>query len=83
MKNLKDILDQEKQYIEAKKDEHPTGTLTITFHKPTGEANLYIWFRYGPQIIFNHTRRQVSGSINTDLIITNKQVNNQQCKYDN
>ena len=35
-KNLKDILDQEKQSIEANKFEHPTGTLAMTFHKPAG-----------------------------------------------
>ena len=37
MKNLKDILDQEKLSIEANNSEHPTGTLATTFHKPAGE----------------------------------------------
>ena len=48
-KNLKDILDQEKQSIEANKSEYPTVTLVMTFHKPTGEANTYVWFGYSPQ----------------------------------
>ena len=28
-----------------------TGTLATTFHKPVGEANLYVWFGYGPLTI--------------------------------
>ena len=51
-KNLKDILDQENQSIEANKFEHPYGTLATTFHKPVGEGNLYIRFLYIPQTIF-------------------------------
>ena len=45
-----------------------TGTLTTPFHKPEGEANMYIQFGYGPMMIFNHTWGQVSGSINADPI---------------
>ena len=52
MNNLKDILDHAKQSIEANKSEHPTRTLTTEFHKPTGGANPYVWFGYGPQTIF-------------------------------
>ena len=52
MNNSNKGLDKEKQSIEANKYEHPTGTLTTTFHKPTGEANIYIRFGYGPQTIF-------------------------------
>ena len=48
-----DILDQAKQSIEAKKYEHPTVTLTTTFHKPVGESNLYIQFGYILQIFSN------------------------------
>ena len=51
MKNLMEILDQAKQSIEADKSEHPTSTLTTTFHKATGEANPYVHFGYGPQTI--------------------------------
>ena len=47
-----EILYQEKQSIEANKYEHPTGTLTMTFHKPAGEANLYVRFGYSPHTIF-------------------------------
>ena len=36
MNNLKNILNQENQSIDAKKYEHPIGTLVTTFHKPAG-----------------------------------------------
>ena len=52
MKNFMDILDQEEQSIEAEKSEHPTSTLTMTFHKAVGEANPYVHFGYVPQKIF-------------------------------
>ena len=45
-----------------------TGTLTTTFYIPAGEANPCVRFGYGPQTIFNHTRAQVSGSMNSDPI---------------
>ena len=45
-----------------------TGTLATTFHKPSGEANLYVHFGYVALKIYNHTPVQVSGSINTDPI---------------
>ena len=48
----KEILDQEKQLIEANKSDHPTVTLAMTLHKPLGEANLYAWFEYDPLKIF-------------------------------
>ena len=32
-----------------------TGTLTTTFHKPAGEANLYVRFGCVPLTIFNNT----------------------------
>ena len=41
-----------------------TGTLATTFHKPGGEANIYVCFGYVPLTVFNHTQRQVPGSIN-------------------
>ena len=72
MKKLKEILDQAKQSIDVNKPEHPTGTLATTFHKPAGEANLYVRFEYGPQKSFQHTREQVSLSINADMINNNK-----------
>ena len=40
----------------------------MTFYKPTGEANLYVWFEYVPLTIFNHTLGQVSVSMNSDPI---------------
>ena len=49
--NLKDILDQGNQSIEYKKSEHPTGTIATTFHKPAGEANMYIRFWYSPHTV--------------------------------
>ena len=52
MENLKDILDQAKQSIEAKKSKHPTRKLSTTFNKTVGEANLYVRFGYYPQTIF-------------------------------
>ena len=45
----------------------PTGTLTTTLLKPTGQANEYVWFGYGPQKIFKNNIGQVSGSINIHL----------------
>ena len=48
MKNLKYILDQEKQPIEVDKSEHSTGALATTFHKHAGEANPNDLFVYGP-----------------------------------
>ena len=45
-----------------------TGTLAMTFHKPAGEANPYVWFGYSPLTIFNHTRGQVSLSMNSNTI---------------
>ena len=80
---MKNILDKAKQYIEAKKSEHPPGKLTITFDKPPGEENTYVWFGYSPQKTFNHTRRQVSGSMNSYPINANKHVTNQQRNDDN
>ena len=40
----------------------------MTFHKPEGEANTYVRFGYIPLTICNHTRGQISGSINADQI---------------
>ena len=77
MNNLKEVLYQINKSIESNKSEQPTVTLTLTFHKPVGEENPYIRFGYGPHKNFNHTRGQVSGSMNSDLINANKQVKNQ------
>ena len=49
LQRLKDISDQAKQSIDAIKYEHPTVTLAMNFHKPAGEANLYVRFGYGTQ----------------------------------
>ena len=40
--NLKDILDQAKNSIGINNQSHLTGTLSITFLKPEGEANPYV-----------------------------------------
>ena len=40
--NLKEISDQAKQSIYVNKYEPPTGTFSTTFHKPVGEANMYV-----------------------------------------
>ena len=37
------------QAIDANKSEHPNGTLDMNFHRPSGEANMYVQFEYGPQ----------------------------------
>ena len=42
--NLKGILDQDNQSIEANKSENPTGILDTTFPKPAGEENPYVQF---------------------------------------
>ena len=46
-----------------------TDTLATTFHKAAGEENQYVRFGYNPLKICNHTRGQVSVSMNTDPII--------------
>ena len=66
VKNLKDISDQAKQFIAISNQLNSTGTLVATFHKPMGEANMYVWFGYVSQKIFNHTWGKVSGSMNDD-----------------
>ena len=45
-----------------------TGRFATTFHKPAGEANLYVQFVYVPLKIYNHTPGQVSVSMNADPI---------------
>ena len=62
-KNLKEILDQENKSINMNNYEHPTGTHAMTFHKPAGEANLYVVFEYSPQTVFKHTEK-ISSRIN-------------------
>ena len=83
MKNLKKILYQPKKSIEANKSEHPTGTLATTFQKPSGEANPYVCFGYIPHTIWDHTRGQVSVSMNDNPINKNKQLNNKRHKDGN
>ena len=40
----------------------------MTFHKPVGEANMYLRFVHIPQKNCNHTRGQGSGSMNADTV---------------
>ena len=47
-----------------------TGTLAMTFQKPMGESNMYVWFGYVPMTILYDTREQVSVSMNDDTINT-------------
>ena len=42
--------------------------LANTFHKPVGEANIYVRFGYVQMKFCNHTQVQVSGSMNADPI---------------
>ena len=59
-----------------------TGTLTTTLHKPAGEAHLYVQFGYVPLKHFNHTRGQVSGTMNSDpinMIHTSQQSTKEGC----
>ena len=49
-------------------DEIKTVTLTMSFHKPASKANMYVQFGYDPLIIFNQTRGQVSGLMNSGSI---------------
>ena len=49
---------------------------STTFHKTSREENMSIQFGYVPQKIFNHTRGQVTGSMNAGTINLNKEVNN-------
>ena len=72
MKNLKEILYKAKQETHAKKKLHSTETLATAFHKYEGEANPYVWFEYVPQKIWNKTLEQVSVSMDSDPINTNK-----------
>ena len=71
------ILYQSKKSADVNKYEQPTVTLTTTFLKPVVESNVYVCFGYYPQTIFYHTCGQVSGSMNVEMINSNKQVNNQ------
>ena len=73
-KNLEEILDKAMKSIDMNNYEHPIGKLDTTFHKPAGKSNLYVWFKYGPHTIFEYTWGQVSGSMNSHLNNTNKQV---------
>ena len=68
VKNLEDILDQEKQSINVNNQLHLTVTLAMTCHKKTRGANPYFRFGYGPQKNFNHTQGQVSGSMKDDTV---------------
>ena len=77
VKTWKDISYQSKRLIYFNNYENTTVTFAMTFLNTTGEENLYSWFEYALQKIYNHAQIQVSGSINCDLINTNKQVNNQ------
>ena len=43
-------------------------TLATAAHKPVVEANTYVWFGYIPPKICNHTKGQVSISMNFDTI---------------
>ena len=45
-----------------------TSTLATIFHKPAGEANMYVWFGYGALKTFKHTQGDVSVPINTTPI---------------
>ena len=76
VKKLNEVLDQSNQSIYVKNNLHTTSTLYTIFHKPTRESNLYVWFVYIPLTMFNHTRVQVTGSINAEPIKWNKKVNN-------
>ena len=79
MNNLKNILYKSKQSIDVNKSENPTDTLSITFHKPSGESNSYVWFEYVSQKILYHTWGKFSVPINTDPINAIKQIKNQWC----
>ena len=46
--------------------EIPTVTLSTTLLKPTGQANLYVWFVYVPHTVWNNAQRQISGSMRAD-----------------
>ena len=67
MPNLSNLLETN-QCIYGNRRNYKTGTLTMNFHKPAGEANTYVQFGYSPLKIFNHTWGQVSESINADPI---------------
>ena len=67
-----------------------TGIFTITFHKPVGEENPFVQFRYIPMKICNHTQGQLSGSIEAypiNMIHTSqqstKEVLNEEFEGDN
>ena len=64
--NLNGIVYQSNQPIGENKSEHQTGTIDTTLYTPVGEANLYVWFVYDTQNIWNHTWGESSVSINAD-----------------
>ena len=55
VKNLKEILNQEKKSISVNKKIHPTGTLATILIKLAMEGKTYVRFGYSLQTIFNHT----------------------------
>ena len=76
--NFRKVSDQSIQSIYGNKYDQPTVNLTMTFLKPAGEENLYVQFGYALQTICYQIQGHVSGSMNSDMINENKQVNNQQ-----
>ena len=76
--NFRKVSDQSIQSIYGNNYDQPTVNLTMTFLKPAGEANLYVQFGYALQTICYQIQGHVSGSMNSDMINENKQVNNQQ-----
>ena len=56
------------QYVDDKKFNYKTSTLTTTLHINAGEANPYVRFVYVPQKFFDSTQGQVSRSMNADTI---------------
>ena len=92
-----EILDQQKQSIEANNDKHPIYILATTFDKPAGKqicitgldmdhrkcSNTLKEFFQDQWTMIQLTRGQVSAPMNADKINMNRQVNNKLWKDDN
>ena len=67
LKNLRNNLEANHLLI-ATGEITKIGTIVMTFEKPAGGGNTYVWFGYNPLEIYNHTPGQVSVSMDADTI---------------
>ena len=59
---------EDNQSIDYYKFNNRTGTLSVTFHKPVGGENPYVWFGYIPHTISITPKDKFQGWINYDKV---------------